>query len=552
MKKYFNKGLYTETLRQTTLPAVLFFFLYLLINILNILEPPNITPQYAVSQVGYMPFLLPLICTLILTVTAFNYLTKRKLCDFYGALPYSPGTRFVSPLCAVLTHLLFTLLFATVILCVIALFFGYGYRIYLSELICILTNLLSACFLTSTVTLFSLILLNKKPSAMILSYLIIFSVVSIISGIRIYYFAAYPGTKFTPHLDVFKGLEIFCISIKYAPLMIVSGIIFFILAYFLFSKKGYELETSNAGQVFFNVLCSLALPLLICTYSYNAINTLFSELFPYISFFAIIVAFFAEVISSKSFKHIHRAFVGFGIMFLTLTLIVGNLGVTKLIAQKKAKKLEVTAVALKATKSMTPNRIAFEKNTFYSYEQLNVQEVFLNDPEILDIVNDLLDRGSYRSTLESINRAHLNVVVKFNNGKTADISLSITSLSRTRLIELFFENPKVQKAYLKIKKPGFRLFYTVEGITDIDKQRQLHKCFYEEYQTLNVQQKQEVSLFSYAYAGYTLSPNFKPANYVILNVFEGYGKNAFSSVYRFNEGVMPKTYELYQQLRYSN
>ncbi len=106
--KFFSKSLFAQSIKNTFPLALCCLIVFVMINISFVLFAFEPKGEFLIADILILPI------AVILSSSAFSFITKRKECDFYHALPQKRTCVFVSLLASVLTWIVLIVLVATV------------------------------------------------------------------------------------------------------------------------------------------------------------------------------------------------------------------------------------------------------------------------------------------------------------------------------------------------------------------------------------------------------------------------------------------------------
>ncbi len=516
----FNKGLFKETLRRLILPTAILTVLNCLLGLGSILEGFSLTQRYTIDYVDEYLLLFSCIIAIVLPLGAFDFIFKRKACDFYGALPYSPLERYVTITLAIFCQILFNLILSGIILSVIALIFDYWKIMLLGEMLNIFLNILGICFMLAGFTIFNVFFLQKSGRAIFASITFL-----LISFLKLFIFS-----------NKFEAFSL----LKYLHIYVILGAIFLLLGFLTFKHQGFEPKFNIQRQIYLEVL---PLYLILDLFSHESfIFESFSEIAFFIfSFFTFLI----NVISLKTIKKFYFCFISVllsFVLFFNASLIPYQVYEFISTSEALSKPVAVT-LASNIKDQYTPNVITNLYYDFYTYQAQNAEKIFISDPQVLDILNEEVKYSTNTST------NHISLTFKDRLGRISTKTITLSTSNRNKLVKIISQNQRYKEAFLTVPKYTMRTdVYVYPHNYNISPEdyEELYKVFYNEFKTLTEKEKEYVTFYDYAFTSKT--PAKTSNDYVTISAYVLYGKNAYSSLYRFNEEVMPNTFKLYKEL----
>ncbi len=517
----FNKGLFKETMRRLILPNALLTLLICFMGVGNILERSSLTRRYTIEYVDEYLLLFSCLIAIVLPLCAFNFIFKRKACDFHGALPYSPLERYVTITVAVFCQILFHLITVGIILSVVALICEYWQVMLLGEMLNIFLNVFGICFMLAGFTIFNVFFLQKSGRATFASLMFL-----LISFLKLFIF----NSKY----EAFSLL-------KYLHIYVIMGVVFLLLGFLTFKRQGFEPKFTIFRQMYLETLpIYLILDLLVS--ETDVLNLFYGLTFFIFSFFTFLI----NVISLKTLKKCYLCFASVTlsfVLFLTASVIPYQVYSYISTSETLTKPVAVTLASNIKDQYTPPSAKTNLYYDFYTYQAQNAEKIFISDPQVLDILDE---NGKYPANTST---NHISLTFKDRLGRISTKTITLSTSNRNKLVKIISQNQKYKEAFLTVPKYTMRtdvyVFSNSYKFT-VEDRKTLYETFYKEFNTLTQEEKEYVTFYDYAFTSKT--PAKMSNDYVTINAYVLYGKNAYSSLYRFNEEVMPNTFKLYKEL----
>ena len=417
-------GLYTEGLRQTRKMTLIFSilgaiaaFLPLTFYAMNLSPDANVVKVIAAGEQLSFLVLSFMAAAPLMTLSLFSYLNKRASSDFFHSLPCTRAELFLSQVAALVTQF-------AVVLCscggafLLALLFNRRYFVLLPGS---LAALLGGCFagmlLVSAAILIAMGLTGTLFSNVVFSGFIIFA-----PRVLIYFFTYYLSRILPMTVrDSMFALANLRLNIPVASTLYISSpesiltsvgsmlytfvlaLVYFAAAFFIFKRRKSEAAGSSAPsrrmQTVYRIVLgfassavfTLSLSALIIQensgyyqrLNYDVISLLLGYLFSAAVFFGY------EIITTRSWKNLPRAFPSLGIV-VALNVLLGLLfaGVCSFEAGWAPSAERVKAVYVVSERSPDNYRY-LSLSDIASFESENIP---LTDPELCRAVSEALAR----------------------------------------------------------------------------------------------------------------------------------------------------------------
>ncbi len=535
MKKFFNKGLFIEALRQTQLATIIFICLYLIRGLYLISEKKFINTSNIIGD-----SFIPLVYSIILTIVVFSFVVKNKNRDFYGVLPISPIERFITLSASILVQMIGSLLLSFTLLYIALICFDYE-QIIFKELLINYGFITSICILVAGGTCAGIMFTKRKGVAIFggLSLIYLFNVVriSFLSRKTIVLKSAFASSIYNPGSlnDALLG---------YIPIFVLQGVLLFLLGYILFKKFGYEKQHKKITQLIFITLLGATIPISFVGIAYDELRDylLNDTVLLILSISSIIITIVAHIISTKSLKNIRLILMSIILNFAVTLLTVVLLSTTFWINTAWAKHIKVTSVSLKPILIANP-LYSNSTDTMKTYQQISIENVHFTDSNILDLVDEnLKDKNN------SNKEKRLSIAVKTNSSLKGSAQLKLTEAEFTELLEFITNNETFKKKYYKLEKPSKKMEIHSRAKNSLltnEERASLYQCLYEEFDNLLLEEKKEIIGSDY-FAPYSSKTTCTP-NQAMIFVFNKKGGVKYVSCYLISSDITPKTYALYKQ-----
>lgn len=401
-----NKNLYKEGLRQSTLVGIIFAGILLLgavaFPISNISEARRNGrimiieyPQFNLLLVLAFCFFAPL-CVLSL----YSFLNKRSRSDFYHSLPYKRETIFFSYLTSILTWVIGTVIACSFITFVIYFFGADAVSLNYAQILAYLFNIISACILVTGAVLLSMSITGTLFSNIVTSLLIIFlprAILSLffetLSGLTLLTPTASYGLLGQVHynipfgfvLGLFDGsLDIALSNFQSGVYTLVLGLVYTAVAAFAFKHRKSETAETSAPNRRAQTIIRTALAFLFCAIGCalllggTGVNILTVTFF----IIGIMVYFAYELITTKKLSSIARSLPS--LLLLVVLCAVFVVGVLLL----KTTELSVSwdSDRIRAV-SITVDRA----EGYPRYEDLKMNEIQIEDEAFLKMISGIME-----------------------------------------------------------------------------------------------------------------------------------------------------------------
>lgn len=540
--KYFSKGIFREGLRQITPYAVLLTVFYLIISAVYMVNAVYYPPQEMFRNVSVTAF-IPELSASVFTLTAFDFIFKRKSADFFGAVSERKEAKTVSLFCAVLFQSFMPVLTVTLPLTVIGCFCIPEILSFL-EILLFLIKTLIGCFLFSSATFLGITVMNRSLSGLLAGMLFI--------GLPTWILQLFyeKGTiteiknlgSLKAENEFFSFLDAnFFLNAKALPYMIILGVLCLISGICVFSQKGYESaggKISQRIQVLFNVLCAASVGM-FCIYIEGE-----ATLVTVLLFFMLLVAVVTDMICSRTVKTIGRGLVSACIALGTVFLLTSICTFEAKLMIKNYMTVESFYIV---GDSNTENADVHELVSFeYKYRYylkkkgVSLAKIKITDDEITEFLENLINNQPREYDQNRYTKVTLRV--KIPSGAVYDsIRINVSKEDYEELLEMIFQKREnLEKTYsLEEYSRKLRVCGQKKGVTALSDEKEIYQVFYEEYNGLSPENRRYIT---------DLSEKNINESYISLSVYRPWGSDAHFTTYKITRSYFPKTFDLLKSL----
>lgn len=420
-------GLYIEGLRQTRKMTLIFSVIGAMLSFLTLaLRAMNMSPETSVvkvvaagEQLGFLVMSF-MAAAPLMTLSLFSFLNRRPSCDFYHSVPCTRTALFLSQTAALVTHF-------AVILCscggafLLALLFNRRFFVLLpGSLAATLGGCFSGMLLVSAAITIAIGLTGTLFNNVVVSGFIIF-----VPRVLIYFFTHYISASLpmtvqnrlfaladmrlnipaaaTAYINSPESILTNPVSMLYT---FVLALAYFAAALFIFRRRRSEAAGSGASsrkmqgvyRILIGFAASAGFTIMLASMIvqenrgnyYSRSNTdVLGVLAGYL--FSAVLFFVYEIITTKSWKKLLRAFPSLGIV-VALNMLLGLLfaGVCSFEANWAPEPGRVKEVYVLADERY--GSYGIEDGSIYDLAMLNGEKVPLTDPELCRAVSEALSR----------------------------------------------------------------------------------------------------------------------------------------------------------------
>lgn len=510
-KKFFNKNLYLEGLRQLKvigiLGTVITLILAIGIPIGNYLSAKaeyhsyvnnNMADQftkYAINAVNYHIYYLLffLVFAPLMVIILFKFLNHRESCDFYHSLPHTRQCLFLSFSAAIVTWMMVQILLVTVVSAILYQIFS-GYLILeFSRLFCFAVNILVTSLLVTSVLLLACTLSGNTLTEMIV-FLILFFTPRIF--ITIYQFLMtneldYLANSMNPILNVRNNLfyniliainsdssayiEVTSIGFPTAYTLSIAMILFTV-AYVFFIKRNSDAAESSMNNkilqtifrtIFTMLLCMIPISILfsyyvqrnIIFYQYRYDSIAMLVFYIVISYIAVILGMFLyELLTTKSAKSALRSLKSIPVIavlnVLIFVLLAASFGHYRDLRLDEEEIDSVNIISLGH----------FYMDDYYnqtSYFEAMTSRYDFTEKELISLLctafNDYADRytdylNGKREHIYNLTDNSYSLAVEFHGKSDYIFHLQLTNKTVEQFYKLLYSNKEFYNIYMELPK----------------------------------------------------------------------------------------------------
>lgn len=523
-RKYFDLKLYRSGLRQLRVPGVVLTILSLCCTILpayfSLQSAKQYNMQYAVyisnisiGSVTVLQALMMLVAPAVLCLTLFSYLNSRKGSDFYHSLPDTRTSLFLSYLAAILTWVIFILVFP--LLLTACLFLALGVLVNGAALVLeMLTFLVGAALITAAmlfamsitgtyltnITVFGLILFLPRLLSTVFAYV----VMNALPILTIRSFGMFGNPNYNIPVKFFlvdvlhmtsMGLDTGDAVYTSVPAILytlVLALIYLALALLLFCKRKSETAGRSApNRVLQHVYrCAVTLPitLVIPATLIRPSSDYWGEYGSTVivcSVVALVIYFLYELITTKKLKNLLTAApVLLVVALLDVAFIASASALSADALRFKPSADEIAYVTLQPTPNYTIQT--------QSYNEQALQKLQLADPRLLDSVSTAL--ADTVNTLQSTSTTRTNCVfqIHMKSGKTVERRLKLQDSKISTIRDIITSGTAYRSAMTQLP-PESKTRQILVGDLSVQDSQKIWNSFAGEYAKLSDAQKLQLA-----------------------------------------------------------
>ncbi|MFI3167996.1 MAG: hypothetical protein R3Y32_07790 [Bacillota bacterium] len=435
IKNYFSKKLYFEALNQSKITG--FFAIIASIIICSIFPFSSLVSymQYASRQQGayfvsvlegnFALLILMYQVPIFLAFNGFEFLSKRKACDFYHAIPVKRQSIYCSFALAGVTWLVSSLLLGG--LCS-TLFFASVPNLYIPIGGCfqIIGSVICGALLIYFASLIAIFASGNKLTQILLAFAIVFlpyTIKNVLFGMV----DDITGVTTLSNIVVTIPLVPICALFGYSTLdfggyfeptvilaTLVVAIIFAILAGVIFFVRKSELAENNAPNKFLQHVYRLVLMIPFIMFFTSVVTNssdVFSVMIPVVAI-SIVIYVAYELATTKNYKTAIKSLPYYGVVVIATIMLLVVVNLTAIISN------QITPSASQI------NYVQFTRNTSGSVESKNEEYYIekyahkITDEEIINIISTRLE--------DTINSNGLTYLMEENNGNQSFYRVYVT------------------------------------------------------------------------------------------------------------------------------
>jgi len=507
MKRFFDKGLYFEGIKQGTLVGIIMTSLMLLGAVFTpitfiigktmaanngsqaiakaIVDGTSFNPAMIISFILFAP---------ILTLVLFSFLNKRNTSDFYHALPHKRETVFLSFFAAIITWIVFAMLINGAVSAIIYAFGAKYIMLNVFSVLIMFFNMLAASILVTAVTALAMSITGTGFSNVIVGLLILFFprvVLAVFTQLIMSSTTILPIEAFGLFGDVSYNipanlvLGIFTNASNFLGIFndfasgiytLILGLIYLAGAAILFKKRKSEMAASAAPNKLMQnvyrvalsfVICLIPCSMLVATFTRNYGLSSNAGTFVGIAIlygFALIIYFAYELITTRKWFNLVKALPALGVLVLLNVLFVGGvLGANSVILNTTLSAGDISAITI--GQQDTPHGNSQVK----TYERLVAEKIKITDTSLNELI-----ATSLKDTQESVKIGNSNTtfydgyisndptiwqsvtIYKKNGGKTYR-NIQFPLSKQPQLVEALAKNEDYKNAILTLPTKNISL-----------------------------------------------------------------------------------------------
>ena len=460
-----NKNLYKEGLRQSTLVGIIFASILLLgafvFPISNIAQARRSGRIMIIEYFQFNPLLVGAFCLFapLCTLSLFSFLNRRNRSDFYHSLPYKRGTIFFSYLTSVLTWVIGTVLCCSFITFTIYFFGADAVSLNFAQIFAFLFNIVSACIMVTGAVLLAMSITGTLFSNIMTALLIIFlprTILSLffttLSRLTLVTSAASYGLLGQAHynipfgfvLGIFNGSTDMALCDFHSGLYtLIVGLVYTAVAAFAFKHRKSETSGMPAPNRRVQTVIRTAFAFLFCAIGCSLIlSGSGTNVLTYVFFIIGLMVYFAyELITTKKLPNIVKFLPSW--LYLVLLCAVFVSGVLLL-------KTADLSVSWDTDRIRSVSITADREQGHPRYEDLKMNEIQIEDETFLRMISEILED---RQALAK---------------KSADL-FNANNLYRYRMVRVTMKDGKTHLRYLWLsdrENEQFEKFLLNAGIYD--------------------------------------------------------------------------------------
>lgn len=556
-KTFFDGKLYVEGLRQLRLSggivgAIIFAISILFPIVAMVIYRSNIgVPPQPVSLVATAPMLIlfmylgPIVFTMVL----FAFLNKRSGSDFYGSLPNTRTSIFVSFFASVATYLIgiivITVLATSLLWMISPLFFNLQNIPYvLGTFVCGTLLMAAACLIALSVSGTAFTNLSLIVLIAFLPRLIITVFIGTVQGAT----GIMPAEAFgilrpdynipfglfasaLPQLS--RGTEAMFSSLGSMGYSLALAILYLVIAGFLFKKRRSEAaEKSTVHPILQHIVrCAISIPIsLIFTVVFvlaKDINSGVITTFLIVWTVTTLIYFIFELISTRKVRNLVKAIpVYFLVMAFNAVFGFSILGVNAMVESYRPSANDIAGIQI--IKADDPYQEP-------AYHDLAVSKIVYKDEEIRKLLAESIrpwpDR--WASAGEAMQTVRIKISPKLGFAKYRYVYLNESQ--STKLNTLMTKNEEYVKIISQLPPDNSIKLYQCMNLSQ-EAAKQLYGVFKEEFAGLSALEKTQILGFSN-----NISNPYSKAQ-MTLNLIGNVGVKSFAQSIAISE-ELPKTYQ---------
>lgn len=434
-----NKNLYKEGLRQSTLTGIIFAGILLLSAVASpILNLSGARNSGRIMIIEYPQFNLLLVLSFCLfapicTLSLFSFLNRRNRSDFYHSLPYKRETIFFSYFTSILTWVIGTVLSCSFITFILYFFGADAISINFAQILSYVFNIICACVFVIGAVLLAMSITGTLFSNIVTALLIIFlprTLLSLffgtLSGLTMIAPAASYGLLGQAHYNVpfgfvlglFDGnMDLALCNFHHGVYTLIVGLVYTAVAAFAFKHRKSETAGTPAPNRRAQTIIRTALAFLFCAIGCSMLlGGSAANVLTYVFFAIGLLVYFAyELITTKKLSGIRKSLPS----LLILVLLCGVFVTGALVLKTVDLSVGWDSDRMRSV-SITPDK----EQTYPRYEDLKMNEIQIEDETFLRMISEIMEdrqalaqKGPDQFYSNSLTRGNM-VRINMKDGKT--------------------------------------------------------------------------------------------------------------------------------------
>ncbi len=492
--KIFSKGLYFEGLRQLKMIGIIFSVILSVFSaaipvmegISRMPSAPNGGDVWAessvyrsiISGVEANPFLFAVFLVLapLMTLVLFGFLNKRRTSDFYHSIPHTRLSVYISFIASILTWAAILILSSSLAATIAYLIFSKYFTVLYADLLVFMLNAFVTSILAigataiavsitgtpfTNVLFTSLILFLPRILITVINSVMIMQTPILVSGYSFFLFENGYNLYTTIFFNVFTTFNVNAyLSIGGGTVYtLVLGLIFLILAAWLFVKRKSESAERSAPSRFLQAVYRIIVTTAFCMIPCVIIFMIVTDGYGFDSgditgliilyILALILYFVYELITTRKWKNLLRAMPGLAIVLVCNLAIIGGLhGIRAYHLSFKPTADEITGVSVVYGNNRYTTNYGSNYDD-YVYSQLT--EIVLDSPEAKEIVSKGLSDSAgtlkkYGSNQYWWRMNELYGIDRFSSsGELEEMTFRITTKSGSRVRQIRLTSENIEK-----------------------------------------------------------------------------------------------------------
>ncbi len=402
-KSFFDRGLYTEGIKQLKIIGVL---VTVLIGVIAIAIPIESVSSYpdspkVVHALNMNPLML--LCFFaaapLMTLNLFSFLNKRNASDFYHSLPHKRECIFISYMASILTWIAIIIVSTMSVSIIFTSLFPNDFAIHFYTVLTYMLNVFAASLTVSAAIAIAMSVSGNSSTNIIVSGLILFMPRVAMMLISDTVTNSNPIISDKHFLPLFKnGYNVITSTMTFDIETVMSlkgfiytftvGLIYAVIACILFKRRRSESAGQSAPnktmQAVFRITLTMAYCLIVCWAITAGMNT---DAVIILYIIGILIYFGYELVTTRKWKNLARIFPGLGIVAalnIALALFMSNAGSMILSNIPDAEDIEEVAIV--------NDELRYGNSSLYEYYRLILGQKMVGDEESVKDIADSLEQ----------------------------------------------------------------------------------------------------------------------------------------------------------------